>query len=325
MAEHSTNFKTIQRLILLDRLLQQRRGYTNQQIASVYRQQFDIGTQRTVMNDISRIKKYFLEDEKQLEKFNRSFHRYREPGFSIFGNPITQADSRVLKEIQILLRKQTNFELSEKLTEILQKLNKRLYNVDAEKTDIVVFEQVPDLSGAEHLETLFKALTQKKVLKIKYCAFDADREKNLEVHPLQLRQNKNRWLLIGMNGASYKPEFLGVDRILECAVTDTKYRKLPFDINQYFEEMIGISKPEKDEVLEIKLLFTPLQAKYVFSKPIHQSLTKEKTTPKGVYAALSVKPNYELYQWLLGMGNAVKVLSPSYVIEKLAKKQTPFL
>ena len=137
---------------------------------------------------------------------------------------------------------------------------------------------------------------------------------------MQLRQNKNRWLLIGNDNSNYEASFLSLDRMLNCNISDIEYNSKKFDVNKYFEEMIGVSIPETEEPLEIKLWFSTKQAKYAFSKPIHPSLTKIKETKTGTQALLIVKPNYELYQWLLGMGNAVKVLSPKSVQTELVKR-----
>ncbi len=108
--------------------------------------------------------------------------------------------------------------------------------------------------------------------------------------------------------------------MLICTQTDEDFKNIIFDANEYFTDMIGVSKPETEIPIKIKIWFSPLQAKYVFSKPIHTSLTKIRNTKTGTTAEIFVKPNYELYQWLLSMGEHVKVLSPKEIQTNLIKK-----
>jgi len=320
MGEKSTNFNTIKRLIFFDRLLQQRRGYTNKQIAEIYRQEFDCGSERTVLNDIARLKSEFLDSNDQIEKFHRSFHRYKEAGFSVFGNPITNSDAETLMEIQLLLNQLKHFGASQKLNNILRKLKNRFYNVEAENNESVILEQNLNLAGSEFLTVIFDAINNKTTLDIQYQDFNSLNSYQINVSPIQLRQNNSRWLLIGVNNSNYDRCYLSVDRVKTYFPAFTDFKKTtdsPTVINKYFEEMIGVSIPETDDPVQIKLLFTDLQAQYVFTKPIHKSLTKIRKVENGIEAFVIVKPNYELYQWLLGMGSGVKVLSPENVKHKL--------
>jgi len=317
----STNFKTIERLILVDIYLGEG-NYTLEKMSEMCNKNLDIQIEvRTIKDDIRRLRQLTEIHDVKIKIHQRKFYGYSQKDFSFFGNPLSLNDIQTLNEIQLILSQLKHYSASEHVNEMLKKLKKRNYSIELSNENLIVLEQNKQLKGLEFFDEIAEALIKKKVLEIEYRDFENNTPKYHIIIPLQLRQNKNRWLLIGKNYNNLQTSFLSLDRIVTCSISDEKYKNIPFDVNNYFKDMIGVSIPENETPVTIKLWFAPLQAKYQFTKPIHTSLTEIKTTKTGTIAQLTVKPNYELYQWILSMGENVKVLSPktiqSRIIEKL--------
>jgi predicted DNA-binding transcriptional regulator YafY len=106
---------------------------------------------------------------------------------------------------------------------------------------------------------------------------------------------------------------MALDRIKAIEETETQYIDTDVNWEDYFYDLIGVTKKVDEKVIELKLWFHPSQAPYVITKPIHPSqppLHKLKNTEDGLEITISVIPNYELEKLILSFGETVKVLSP---------------
>jgi len=315
-----TNFATIERLICVDKLLAKGNCSLEKINLICNRELFTNSKIRTTKDDIERLRKVIEKYNVKIVIYDKKYYSYSEKEFSLFGNPITQEDAQALCEIQIITNQINNYKASQQLNDILSKLKKRNYEIDFKENNLIVLEQNQNLYGLEFFDPIAEALIKKKILEIEYKDFQNIKTQTNFIIPLQLRQNKNRWLLIGMNYENLEPAFLGIDRMVNCSISELKYKQFSFDVNNYFKDMIGISIPESETPVLIKFWCSTLQAKYLFSKPVHSTLTKIKASKNGIIAQICVKPNYELYQWILSMGENIKVLSPKIIQEKITKK-----
>jgi predicted DNA-binding transcriptional regulator YafY len=112
-----------------------------------------------------------------------------------------------------------------------------------------------------------------------------------------------------------------LDRIISIEVTALKFIDSEIiweDISNedYFGDIIGVSKPEKADLEKIELLFTPSLAPYIVTKPIHSSQI-DKQVEDGLIVKIEVIPNYELEQLILSFGEGVKVLKPQSLVNRL--------
>ena len=82
--------------------------------------------------------------------------------------------------------------------------------------------------------------------------------------------------------------------------------------------MIGVSRPNDKEAVEVKLRFSAKRMPYVITKPIHGASQRlDRNDPEKRTVILNLLPNYELYQAILAFGSDVEVLGPKEVIEKM--------
>jgi predicted DNA-binding transcriptional regulator YafY len=196
------------------------------------------------------------------------------------------------------------------IDETIQRLEQSLQLKPA-GNDIIGFEQNEFLLGREYLGELFNAILYKKVLQITYKAFTREKDAVFIIHPYFLKQYNGRWFLFGLNPEIGKLFNLALDRIIEVReIKGIFIENTTWDFTEYFEDIIGVTKPEKIEPIKIELKFTPKQTPYILTKPIHGSQRKILFDKTGLTISIHVIPNYELEQVLLSFGEDVEILSP---------------
>ena len=137
------------------------------------------------------------------------------------------------------------------------------------------------------------------------------------VYPYHVRQYNNRWFLFCYNEEFRAISNYPLDRIIAIEELSGDFK--PCDINwmDYFDDIIGVTKPINSEVVAIKLKFSEKRINYVLTKPLHGTQKKDKTDDEGRTIIIEVVPNNELYQLLLSFGADVIVISPRMVKEEM--------
>jgi predicted DNA-binding transcriptional regulator YafY len=137
-----------------------------------------------------------------------------------------------------------------------------------------------------------------------------------------LKQYNGRWFLFGLNPEIGSPAWtLAIDRII-----DMKEILIPFienteiDWKEYFEDMIGVTKPEGQKIQTITLHFYGKTRNYIKTKPIHGSQKANWIDSNTLEVRLEVIPNYELERLILSYADSVKVIQPIAFIEVIKKR-----
>jgi predicted DNA-binding transcriptional regulator YafY len=86
------------------------------------------------------------------------------------------------------------------------------------------------------------------------------------------------------------------------------------------KDMIGVTKPVGIEVQRIKLWFSPDQAPYIDSKPLHGTQKCLSWDDSGMIITIEVIPNIELEHLILRHGGHCRVLEPVNLIDRIKKK-----
>jgi predicted DNA-binding transcriptional regulator YafY len=111
-----------------------------------------------------------------------------------------------------------------------------------------------------------------------------------------------------------------LDRIIEIEELSGDFT--PSDINwmDYFDDIIGVTKPEGQIVEIIILKFSEKRINYVLTKPLHSTQKLDRSDIEGKTITIEVIPNLELYQMLLSFGEDVEVISPIGVRDEIVRK-----
>jgi len=256
-----------------------------------------------------------------LMKNGEAHYTYSEPGFSIVRSPISEGEKETLTEAVTLLSRSSGLPGFEWTGELLLRLNQTL-DPGPEKAPVMVFESNPKLEGIELLSELYRFVSNKLAISVRYKPF-FEREKRFHFHPYLMKQYNQRWYLAGWNAGEDCFNLLAVDRIVSVKASKIPYLENSVaDFEKYFKDVVGVTVPGGIPCQEVVLAVDPAQYPYISTKPIHPSQIKRKTRGKNgaVIITLQVIPNYELESLLLSFSPGVEVLEPLWLREKLAGK-----
>lgn len=157
-----------------------------------------------------------------------------------------------------------------------------------------------------------------RVVRLLHRGFGREEAFEHILHPYLVKEYRNRWYIIGWLESVEAIRTFGLDRIEEMSVVDdAEFREnSDFDAEDFFKYVYGISEPDGKPV-EVHLRFTPHQANYVLSKPLHHTHKVVKDTKSGLVVSYNVVPNYEFLQQILHFGDQVKVLKPKAMVDKV--------
>lgn len=174
--------------------------------------------------------------------------------------------------------------------------------------DRVEVEDVP--SAREFLPVALDAIRNCRKLVFTYAGFNRSRaEKGIVFRPYLLKRYKQRWYMIGLKEKGESLRTYALDRIPEMKIMNEGF-DMPEDFNadDIFGSIVGVTTSQA-QVRDVRLRATPTQAKYFRALPLHPSQQEEVHDTYSVFS-YRIKLNYELVHEILGLGNAVKVVSP---------------
>ncbi len=179
-----------------------------------------------------------------------------------------------------------------------------------------------DYKGYNYITPIFNAIVNKTVLKIKYEPFDKE-EYEVTFHPYFLKQYNSRWFVFGYNEFNNESQWnLALDRINdEIAKTNNKYKEDTTDWEEFFEDMIGVSKGKGEYPEEVKLLFIKERgALHSDETSFHSSQKMKVLTDGSLEIRINVIINYELEMRILSYGEKVMVLSPNVLVSRISNR-----
>lgn len=278
-------------------------------------ERYDSGTngvgRSTIYDDIA-----FMESSDgwniELERVKEGkvvYMRYASPNFSINNMPLNEVEIGTLKETIGLLAQFKGMPQFEWIEEILPKLEQGI--AIEKKKAVISFDSNQYLKGIEWLGILYNAITYKRALNITYKDFKSPEPYIIEIHPYYLKQYNNRWFLLGLNKEKSVSNWtMALDRIEEIKEIKTKYiANKSIDWNEYFEDIVGVTKPTGQKTEKVELLFNNNRAQYIVTKPMHGS-QKHKATVDGLLVTMDLIINNEIMGLILSYGRDVVVLKP---------------
>lgn len=259
---------------------------------------------------------YSIELREDLKIGKKKVYRYADPKFSIKNEPINEAEANQLKAALQVISRFSGSPQFEWVNEMIPQLESKFGLIDQEK-EIISFQSNIDLKGLEFLTPLFNAIVHKRVLKITYQDFKNKDIYEWNFHPYYLKQYNNRWFCFGLNPEENNPAWnIALDRIIKLNETDFTYQPTDIDWEDYFYDIVGVTRFENKSPVNIELLFDKEIADYIHTKPLHPS-QKEYNEENGLRIKLKVIPNFELKSLLLSFGSRVKVLSPKSLKDEI--------
>ena len=249
----------------------------------------------------------------------RKYFRYANPHFSIKKLPMSEDETRQLKEAIAVLSRLKGLPQFTFLGEVIPRMNKEFgFQLPSEK--VYQFEENPDVRGLKLVEPLFHHIIKKRVLAIVFKQFNNNVHRFI-IHPYILKQYNKRWFLVGWNEKESKIWIVSLDRIEDIQENnDIVFRENTTDLEGYFKDVIGITVyPDKPIQTVLLRIYNP-SIPYIRTKPLHQSQQIKRTTKEYMDIEIRVRKNYELEAIILNLGDHVEVLSPPKLRAEIAER-----
>lgn len=318
----------IERYRILDRCLRDtHRLYTLGELLKVLNLQLRYTSgkeisKRTLQNDLTTLEYDFgIDYDEELRKRRPAIYRYDNPNKHYQFVKFTDKDSEKIQDaIDVLSSYQgiPQYDWAQMLLREAQMCN------EEKASGRVEFQNNPDLHGLELFGILLDAIAAKQLLFVNYQPYD---KPQFEVHfsPIRLKQFNNRWYVIGKCPQFENISIFALDRILSVETAKGKFEHTNIDIDNIFDDQVGISITSPDaKVEDVILRVNSNRYPYIETKPIHWSQTelKEQATEHTRTIRIRVYVNKELTQQILSFGDDIEVIAPAELRKHIKDKIT---
>lgn len=267
-------------------------------------------SKRTIQADIQMMRSDKLGYNAPIIVTDKKYYSYDDATYSITNIPLSENDMNTITDIVQVLKQFKGFQHFNELTEVISKLEDKVYSQKHHKKSVIDFEKNENLKGIHFLDELYHAIIHEKVLDIHYQSFTASRSTSLEFHPWLLKEFRNRWFIIGKPSKSNSIFTLALDRIISISYSKKIYQiDETFDAELFYKDVVGVTV-SNIKPMNVTLFVSKKQAPYILTKPIHTSQQVVSERENGIIISLKVQHNFELESVLLGFGEGVTVLSP---------------
>lgn len=274
---------------------------------------------RTVQLDIQMMRSDRLGYEAPIEVYDRKYYRYSDPDYSISNRPLSQHDIDVLNRTIDLLRQFDEFDRYHDMADVVSRLQDKVASAQR-RPPIVDFERNPNLKGLEYLTEIYDIIAARQAVHIVYRSFNAREPKDFILFPYLLKEYRNRWFLFGSRAGDMKLFNLALDRIVSViACPDIPYKENPDFGEDFFDDVIGVTKHPRLRKEQVRILADNSQASYILTKPLHSSqrLVERNKSDGSMEFELEVVVNPEFISQILGFGAGVRVTAPKSLVKTI--------
>lgn len=186
--------------------------------------------------------------------------------------------------------------------------------------DQITFDLEP-LRGKDQMVTanfaaISAAMRRKKSLKITHYAIARDDWRERIVDPYCLRYYQGGWYLIGFCHLRNDYRFFALDRIGEISRTNRDFQiHKDFDIEQFIRDSFQLYKG--DEVQEIKVWFSPRQARWIREKQWHPTQELVEQPDGSIILAMAISGLVQAKSWILSFGSEARALAPPALVKEI--------
>lgn len=249
----------------------------------------------------------------------KTAYRYEDPKFSISNQPLNVTEIKQMESALQILSRFSGLPQFEWVSEIIPVMENRL-GIKGVAQNVIAFDSNVDYQGLQFITPIFNAIINQRVLRVSYQDFKSPEPYVLSFHPHYLKQYNSRWFALGLNEETGHPTWtLSLDRIQKIDEIAGVYQDSDTDWDDYFFDIIGVTRMADKEIEEIKLQFSSSLAPYITTKPLHAT-QKEKFTENGLEVRINVIPNYELESLILSFGEQVQILAPEWLAAKISAR-----
>ncbi|MGV3597888.1 MAG: helix-turn-helix transcriptional regulator [Bacteroidota bacterium] len=280
-------------------------------------------SRRTVQLDIQNMRSDKLGYNAPIVVQDKKFYSYDDRNYSITNNPLSKQDVDTLTEVVGVLKQFKGFSYFDELTEMVSRLEDKLYKQQHKGVSYIDFEKNEQLKGLEHIDPLHKALMNKRALLVTYQSFKRTQPTVQVIYPYLLKEYRNRWFLLGRRKDQKETvtTLYALDRMVGFSeMPGEPFVEAAFNPHTFFNDVIGVTKTLQDRPQLIELWVDKENAPYVITKPLHPSQEVRRQDEEGIYITINVVMNFELEREILGFGERMKVLSPRRLQQRIKNR-----
>lgn len=277
-------------------------------------------SKRTVQGDIQMMRSDKLGYNAPIIVVDKKYYTYEDPDYSITNIPLTDQNLNSLTEVVEILKQFKGFSHFQELSGMVQKLEDKVYTSKNKQERIIDFEKNENLRGLEYLDTIYQAIQKKQTLSITYRSFKARQANEFIFFPYLLKEYRNRWFLLGIRTGYPRLMTLALDRIQAIQTSDVPFRANTQDLSNYYQDVIGVTVSENLPPQDVQLFVYQSNAPYVLTKPLHPSQQLIGKKDKGIIISIKVQINFELEREILGFADAMIVLQPQDLKDRIWNK-----
>ncbi|MEO9146294.1 MAG: WYL domain-containing protein [Ginsengibacter sp.] len=277
---------------------------------------------RTIRLDLNAMRSDKLGYNAPIIVKDKKYYSYEDADYSIANIPLTTQDLSILQEVSHLLKQFKGFTHFNEVTEMVNKLEDKIYSEKNQQPSVIDFEKNELLAGIEWLDFLYKVIVAKTTVQLTYQSFKARQASDIVFYPYLLKEYRNRWFILGMMKKGKEIITFALDRIQNIISLNSElFREhKTFDPYTYFNDIVGVTRNAADTPTHIEFLANHVQSPYIKTKPIHASQKIVEARKEGTIFSIDVVPNFELERELIGFGEGLKVISPIRFMRRIRRK-----
>jgi predicted DNA-binding transcriptional regulator YafY len=277
---------------------------------------------RTIRLDLNAMRSDKLGYNAPIIVTDKKYYSYEDADYSITNIPLTTQDLGILQEVSHLLKQFKGFTHFNEVSEMVNKLEDKIYSEQHQQAPVIDFEKNELLTGIEWLDVLYKAIVNKNTLLLTYQSFKARSANDIIFYPYLLKEYRNRWFVLGMKKQGKEIITFALDRIQNITPQDKELfiQHKNFDPHTYFSNIIGVTRNVAEKPTTILFWASSYHAPYIKTKPIHASQKIMEEVKGGTHFSIEVIPNFELEREFIGFGEGIKILSPNNIVRQIKRK-----
>ena len=258
------------RIKILDGLLSESvvRRYTMNDLTRLCNEQLEVSGERHVGRRCLEKDIEFIQQQFGLIERERSgkstILRYTNQTDSIFNQGISTSEKKLLQAVSRIVGQMDGiegFEFLDRLKESFDNTNQPL----------IIFDRNEDLKNRDLLPKLINFIENKKTIKFEYHPIHNKKSNVVELYPQLLKQYNARWFLFGLAMDKKKILTFSLEQIENVQNSSKKFEPCNIDWNEYFDDMIGVTRKDGETPQEIIFWASKRECAYLEGKPIHSS------------------------------------------------------
>ena len=270
-------------------------------------------SRRTIEKDLQDMKDYYnVKFREKLKRGKKKLYKYEDTTYSLMQELLNQGslEKWLLDGVLNTLSLYDDVPQYKWLYLFLQQ---RANGIKSNETQAIEFQNNPDLLGMEHFNVILNAIINKHTLEIEYKPYHKDTS-IITVFPYLLKQYNDRWFMICRKKGYYSLSNCAIDRIQSVKEIDMPFLDPDVDFEDYFKDVIGVSKDPNSPVEDIFLRISNSRYPYIESKPFQgdQKLIHALCDDNTKVIKLHLQINNELVAQILSFGSDIEVLAPDH-------------